>query len=1130
MKIFNYIMKETLIVVATFVSISLSAQTISEAEALRNAQDFLQSSHSHGATLKSTTSSHLSLVKKGSSQESEDPAYYVFSDEQGNGGFVIVSGDSRTSHRILGYSETGTFNSENMPENIQTWLAEYADQIDAIRAENEVINEGTGRVYAVGNIVVEPLITTHWNQDEPYNNKCPKINGERTAVGCMAVSIGQIMNYHKWPKQGQGYNEYEWNNSWIEKDFSECKYDYNNLDTAQFLYDIAIAVKTKFGEESSALSINAGKGLMNFFGYDKGMQIHYRHKTSVSSSSTQGWSIDLPGWSEEDWDNMIRTELDAKRPVLLAAQKGKKEDGHAFICDGYDDAGYFHFNWGWGGYCDGWYVSSSLNPEFKETGYNYSPSIMIGLQPDEGNDQWTGSYGKNSIIWGFCDSIYVMYCMENDSTHEKFYAPSTEKELTGGFTLYERDLDWLPDFSNETVVPDGTYRKYKVYRIPGTDKYTPVQYSYGEDKDDSYETFKWVDVSNGVWTETSSRSFTVKKDGNEASYYIINDDEVKMTGLSTSNDTLTIDEVVSYRGKEYTLTGIEFTLDTLHLKFPSTIKRMKTRINGSVEAVLPDGLEELNLTYEGTRLSLPSSLKTLEYLYFKGTELTLPSSLERIVSFSAPELTELTIPASVYQLPNPTESGSSLDVTKLKSLIFEEGSQLKKINDYMFERCTRLSKLVLSEGLETIGANAFSECGSLKEIKLPKSVKKIEENAFLGCTNLESFLIDDDAQLEEIGEYAFRSCENLEHMNFPASLKVMNNPFYNTGLLEVDLSKTQLEDVNVSLSYCTSVILPNGVKTITHLGTGKAQSLWVPQGVETIEGLDGPSLMSVTLPSSLTLFCTNAGATFAAGANIICERSTPPAGCGLTCMTRNTGKSYRDVNIYIPAGATSAYENYSYTPPRSHSEYYYFSPLIEMVETDTTVNVISDEDGFIVMGSSEGDSVLVIPASVSTPEGKVEVQSIGDYAFSGNVTIKVVDIPASIGSLTAIKSRPAKAMLRATNTTGIGNYAFANCPNLEKVIVHWDNPLEISADVFDGVDLSEVTLVVPMNAVPAYQAANVWKDFGQIIGVEDTQDVEDIYNTTRQDNSETYNLFGQKVDASYNGVIILGGKKMLIIK
>lgn len=1127
-------MKYILTVLAIFVSASLFAQSISESEALNDARTFLHSSDVNGSTLRSLHSNSLSLVKTGMSHVSEDPAYYVFSDEQENGGFVIVSGDSRTSHRILGYSTSGKFRADNMPENMRMWLGEYADQIDAIRGANAVINEGTGMEDAIGNVIVAPLITTQWNQDEPFNGMCPEMNGERSAVGCAAVAVGQIMNYYKWPKQGMGQKEYEWNSSLIKKNFSESKYDYDNLDVAEFLYDVAVGVETKFGiEESSASDINIGKAMMDYFGYDRGLQIHNRHPTVISSSSSQGWSIELPGWSDEDWDNMIRAELDAKRPVLWGAGKGRTGDGHEFICDGYDDAGYFHFNWGWGGYCDGWYVTSSLNPEYANSGYNYNTSIMIDVKPDEGNDQWMGSYGNENYIWGFCDSVYVRYCLENDSTHEKFYAPPKRQELVDGSTVYAKDLDWLPEFPEETIIPDGTYRKYEAYCILGADKYFPVQYGYGEDRNGSYETFKWVDVYNGVWTETSSRTFNVTKDDAKASYYILNDAEVKMIDWVSLSDTLTIDEKVSYRGKEYTVTEIEFNLGSLKPQFPKTIRKMTTTIDADVEANLPEGLEELSLLYQGTQLTLPSSLKVLTLKAFNGTKLTLPSSLEYINGFIASELTELIIPASVRQLPEYDGKVyyTNFITPKLKSVIFEEGSNVKEIPSSLFDGCSQLSNVVFPEEIETIGEKAFCGCDSLKKLELPKSLRKIEKGAFSNCKNLETLLISDDALLEEIDEYAFEGCEKLEHLNFPASLKIMNNPFYSMGLVEVDLSKTHLEDVNLPFDYCqslTSVILPNGLKSITQLGTGNAKSLFVPQGVETIDGLNGPSLMSVTLPASLTSFCTNGNnSVFASGANVICEASTPPAGCGLTCMSKS-GKSYRNINIYIPVGAKTAYEEYSYSPPRVNSKYYYYSPLFEMLKSDTTINVISDEDGLVVMGSSETCGELVIPASVNTIDGVVEVSGIGEYAFSGNANLRVVDIPASVGGMTAIKSRPAGMTLRSASLSGIGSYAFAYCHNLEKVIVHWNNPLEISSDVFEGVDLSKLTLLVPANAVPAYQSAEVWKDFGVISGAESMQDIEDISVTTREQDNVLYNLYGQKVDANYKGVVILGGKKWLI--
>lgn len=1117
-------MKLNLFILLSLFPVVLSAQTISESEALQVAQRFMHTQNSkHQGHKKFVKSSNLSLVKTGVAPESMKAAYYVFSSSNDDGGFVIVSGDNRTIHKILGYSQTGSFRTDNLPANVQAWLDSYAEQIDVIAKTNSVINEGTGMEEAVGNVVVAPLISTQWDQEDPFNSKCPMVGAERTLVGCSAVAVGQIMNYYKWPQQGQGRISYESKYSVIEKDFTQSTYDYGNLDTAQFLYDVAVGCETSFGADaSSAYETSIGRALIKYFDYDKSMQLHYRNKTTILTGSYGDYET-LPGWDDEEWDNMLRRELDAGRPILYGGTfiSGNRKTGHELVCDGYDDSGYFHFNWGWGGYCDGWYLTTSLRPEYSTgTNYNSLQTAHIGLKPNQGGQMWYGNYGSCKFVWGHSDYINVMYCYENESTHKKYYGKPNTYELPANKVgvFYSDVPDALPK-----GMPDGTYRKYLVCNEPGTEAYQTLEYGYAKNRAEIAETFTWVDIVNGIWTESSSRRFNAKVEGAEVSYYVLNDEEVKITDISAFSNAPKLESKATYRGKEYTVTEIQYNLGNLRPVYPETIKRMSTSISADVVAKFPAGLEELSLYYDGTQLTLPSTLRNLSLKGFKGTELTLPTSLENISGFYAPELINLTIPASVCQLPleyNEEGNFNALQARKLTSLIFEDHCKVKKIPGSSFSGCSRLSKLILSEGLEQIDNQAFADCISLTDVMLPNSVKEIGEKAFSGCSNISSFTVSDDSQLEKIGLSAFNYC-NISQFNFPASLKIADDPFSNMPITEADLSRTQIEDVNLGFQKCASlasVILPNTVKSISYLNIEKATSLMVPYGVENITSLDAPSLVSLTLPASLTYF---GDSNMAAGANVICEAITPPEGRGLTCMTKS-GKYYRDITIYIPDGTKSAYTNFKYIPPRMHSEYYYFSPLVEMVKTEKPFNLIEDENGIKVMGSTNVDGDLKIPAYISTPSGQVEVHSIGEYAFSTNASLRTIDIPATVGKTIEAKTRA------TSSVSGIGNYAFAYCPNLEMVTVHWDSPLSISDDVFMGVDLSKVILFVPESAISAYESAEVWKDFGNIVGVGDPI-VDGITSTLPYNNYESirYNLSGQRVGNSYHGIVIVNGKKML---
>lgn len=1102
---------------------SLQAQVINEQQALQQARRFfLQMDGSSQAAGRRgvTTPTLVESLDMTSLADDAAPAFYVFN-RGDDGGFVIVSGDSRTKHAILGYSSSGTFHAEAMPSNVKGWLEGYAGEIEVIRKSNASINEGSGMEEAVGNIVVAPLITTQWDQGEPFNDKCPMRKGERTAVGCAAVAAAQVMNYFRWPQQGQGRLEYDWATSSIERDFSASRYDYDNLDVAQFLFDVAAGGLTDFNTpESSAYESDLARGMIQYFDYDKSMQFHYRNRDGNDSYSF------LPNWDEEAWDNLLRSELDARRPVLYGGTTYNRA-GHEFICDGYDDAGYFHFNWGWGGYCDGWFLTTSLCPTDMEwnNSYHWAQTAIIGIQPNKGGNWVYSCSGNYQFVYGLAEGVNVLYCLENESTHDKYYGQPKYYALSAN-EYGTKYYDIPKEFPQKEQIPAGTYRKYLVLNAPGTDVYQTVEYGYASDKAEEAETFTWVDIAaDGTWTESSSRTFTTENDNRfKQNYFILNDNEVRLKSITWDNDRLpsVLDSVVTYRGKEYVVTEVDCNFYNMAPKFPTTIKKMTAVWNVYGTVSFPPYLEELVLRYPGSApLDFPPTLKVLDigqHLdYYAGTELTLPPSLEALIGLYASEITELTIPASVRYLLTDGKEGNrtgAFKANKLKTLIFEDGCTAKIPNDLSYGN---FSKVILGEGIEEI--EGFDLCNNLIGVKLPKSVKRIS-GGFFACKNLEEVVVPEGSQLEELSNGAFSSTSNLWHFDFPATLKVLDDAFEQSGITAADLSQTQLEDINAFKS-CTamkSVVLPSTLKTITMLGTGKAESLTVPQGVETIGCLYGSSLRSLTLPASLK------SVTYSehySGAKVYCNATTPPEGSGLTC-TGTGGRIYRNIYLYIPAGTSAAYRDYVYIDPSAGYTYRYYSTLIEMVDAEAPVNVIADSDGGTVMGSSETAGAVEIPATVATSDGtEVAVTAIGQYAFYGNASLTSVDIPATVG--------PGTTYTRAT-TAGIGQYAFAYCMNMDTVRVHWMEPLEIDATVFEGLDLSALTLIVPDNTTALYASADVWKKFGTIVeetvaGIDSPKDDAATLDAAK---APLYDLFGRPVDANQPGIYIQAGRKVLV--
>lgn len=306
---------------------------------------------------------------------------YVF--ENGGHGYVVVSADD-CAVPLLGYSDSESFDEKQMSPQLRWWLDFYAAEIEqASRGAMQASTYSTGSVRP-DRAAIEPLVATRWDQSAPYNDDCPMYEGSRSVTGCVATAMAQTMKYHNWPKTGKGENSYSWNNSTLSLDFSTITFDWDNMaDTysssstaaqnkavAELMYACGVSVNMDYtSSESGAASVYIAPALYNYFGYSPAMVQPQR-----------------AFYGEMDWENIVYDQLAQGMPVLYGGQSN--EGGHQFVCDGYSSDGYFHFNWGWSGTSDGYYLLSALDPLTQgiggsTTGFNYDQSIVINVQPAE---------------------------------------------------------------------------------------------------------------------------------------------------------------------------------------------------------------------------------------------------------------------------------------------------------------------------------------------------------------------------------------------------------------------------------------------------------------------------------------------------------------------------------------------------------------------------------------------------------------------------------------------------------------------------------------------------------------------------------------------------------------------------
>lgn len=324
---------------------------------------------------------------------------YIFNGEEG---FVVMSADDCVQP-ILGYSLTGKFVTEGMPENVRGWLQGYSDEIQyavdrRMRATGETAKiwkdliEGNAKA-GRATTVVAPLIQTQWNQNGYnnvylFNNLCPTVSsgghGGHAFVGCVATAMAQIMKYWNHPAQGTGSHSYTWNGQTLGADFGSTTYDwqhmtntYSSTSTGEekqavdvLMYHCGVSVEMNYGGSGSSASTNdVMNALQTYFGYAQNMQ--YKSKDS---------------FTDDQWISLLKSELDDNRPMQYRGSDAGGRGGHSFVCDGYDSSDNFHFNWGWAGYCDGYYSINDMEPGIGGTGagngvYTVGQAAIFGIEP-----------------------------------------------------------------------------------------------------------------------------------------------------------------------------------------------------------------------------------------------------------------------------------------------------------------------------------------------------------------------------------------------------------------------------------------------------------------------------------------------------------------------------------------------------------------------------------------------------------------------------------------------------------------------------------------------------------------------------------------------------------------------------
>ena len=323
---------------------------------------------------------HLKKTRASLGEETADQPLYIFNSSAGKG-FVIVSGDDRTE-KILGYSDTGRFDADNIPTSLNWLLEQYQAHIESLDGTAPIQSASEGTDWPA----IEPLLTAYWHQGAPFNGLLPMntIYNDHTSVGCVPTAIAQIIHYHKWPDRGEGTFSYT---DWMGKTYD---FDYENTS---FNWDL---INGEYDEQSSKESCDevaklvyaCAVGMETTFDYDSGIgsgsdvAMVKRFLLENFKYSADAEILGIGNFSIDEWNDIIYKELQASRPVYM---QGGVSPGHAFVCDGYGGDKYFHINWGWGGGSNGYFLLSPLKPA--DNNFALDLVAMINIHKREGGEE-----------------------------------------------------------------------------------------------------------------------------------------------------------------------------------------------------------------------------------------------------------------------------------------------------------------------------------------------------------------------------------------------------------------------------------------------------------------------------------------------------------------------------------------------------------------------------------------------------------------------------------------------------------------------------------------------------------------------------------------------------------------------
>lgn len=1069
--------------------------------ARQQAANFFSQHPSAQAKRRSAASQQMQLLYTQQDASDEAPLLYVFGME--DGGYAVIAGDDASISPILGYSKSDTFDADNIPDNLRYWLGEYGRQLAHARKSIVPAKKSPSNT---SREPIAPLVTSKWGQSAPFNNLCPfDSNYEsefdaRSKTGCVATALAQIMYYHKWPEHGSGSHSYEWewhNGQILSADFGATTYQWDKMkDTytsededpndavATLMYHCGVATNTYYTWYQSGVSWDfdtSGDKIVNllvkYFNYSRSA-IH----ALVSKA--------------EQFDAILYDELSAQRPVLIIGFSSENGggDGHAFICDGYEN-GYFHFNFGWYGGCDDYYLLSAINPDTYN--FSYSNDIIYGIQragetsvvdgvsfelfPDgtahlvEGNPE--GDYiipssiqlnGKNYEVTEIGNTAFA------DCENLKSVTIPNSVTSIGYAAFRGCSLTSVTIPNSVTSIGDAAFKGSCLNSVIIPESITSI----GLETFMNCDRLSTVSIPNNV-TTISDRAFY--------QCYHIESVNIPNGIMLIGNDAFNGCEAISSLTIPNSVTSIGNDafrqcngLSSVQVESGNPVYDSRGDCNAIIEtasntlmvgcknSLIPNSVTSIGdaafyLCHNLTSVTIPNSVTKIGKSAFEGsglTSITIPNSVTSIGEFAfwgCENFTSLEIPNGVTSIGTyafgscygMTSLIISNSVTSMGWRVFSGcrsltsvtiPNSLTEISTALFEHCESLTSVTIPNSITRIGDAAFAGCESLKTIAIPNSVTSIGWDAFGNCTRLESITIPKSVTM--IDELVFSDCDSLITIQVDE-----DNPVYDS---REDCNAIIETASNTLIAGCKSSVIPNGVTSIDKSAFAYCReltSVTIPNSVTTLGYFAFAycsGLTSVTIPKSVMFLGDGAFRNCDGLTDMYCLATTMPE--TNSCAFEET--ELENATLHVPTVYIDTYK--STWPWTKFGHIVALPPEMDIILGDVTDNGTVDVQ----------DATIVVNYILGKENSNGYDYNIAD--MNGDGEVDVFDLTRIIATIlsqsNAAKSRRAKAI-----ETPIYTELLTMNRTDDNVMLSVDHPerftsFQMDVEVPDGVTLVDARL------------------------------------------------------------------------